>query len=967
MAGMRRRPASPGLVLLIAAVLLLAIPGAARTEAATAPSGVTAADVGTTALAAASASLARGDGPAAGSALSCSSSGPDAARCAVSSTSNASGPVWGSLDPGPDSRIPFQRAYAPLVWDASDGYVLLFGGGLTTYTYYLTNDTWIFSDGAWTQLHPAQAPSPRDAETLVYDPTLGGGEVVLFGGYGQESLGAPYVDNDTWTYHAGVWTNVTVAGAPAPPASWGQGSAYDAQDGYLLVFGGVNGDYVSLGSTWSYAASGWVNRTPSGGPAPRNVPGLAYDAADHEVVMFGGLNTTDYDSFNDTWTYAGGLWTELSPSPAPPGRDDEAMAYSTDLSKVVMYGGYNESTDVAYNDTWTFAGGSWTNVTPPGPTPGPLDDAGLAEEGSGPMILFGGYNAELYNDSQATWTFSGSAWQLVPLPGASGPRVYSPAMVYDARDGYVLLFGGGNDYAETTNATWTWSQGNWTQLHPALSPPPLLEAGIAFDSALNEVVLFSGEGFDAHGNPTFTNQTWTFAGGAWTNRTATAGAAPTARYGAAMAYDAGDATVVLFGGYGYNATASAYQYFSDTWAYDGTWRQLSEPAPPPGREGASLVFDPAENASILFGGYDDGELLGDTWELVDLAWTEPLETVAPQAREFAQAAWDPETASLVLYGGLIAGPYSYLDAWDTWSFADHAWTELTANTDANMLASPSNPGGRNGGGLAYDPADGLLLLYGGSPAQSPGPDNDLWAFDVVGATASAPVVTGTAPLTVSFTGAPVGGVAPYAYRWTFGDGTSSSAADPTHGFAMGGNYTVTFTVTDALGAQASTTLVVSARSPLFADASASVGGGPAPLTVQFRDSATGGAPPYTYAWRFGDGATSAVADPAHTYATAGTYEAFVWTNDSASDSVVRSVNVTVNTTSSPGGSSGSGSSSGTGFSGTWLAIGLVVGLALGAAVGLLLARRGRTRGGTTPPPIAVFSPPPPPPPPPGTG
>jgi PKD repeat protein len=45
--------------------------------------------------------------------------------------------------------------------------------------------------------------------------------------------------------------------------------------------------------------------------------------------------------------------------------------------------------------------------------------------------------------------------------------------------------------------------------------------------------------------------------------------------------------------------------------------------------------------------------------------------------------------------------------------------------------------------------------------------------------------------------------------------------------------------------------------------------GPAPLTVQFTDTSTGGG--VAWAWSFGDGATSNEQNPTHTYTNPGTY------------------------------------------------------------------------------------------------
>jgi PKD repeat protein len=47
--------------------------------------------------------------------------------------------------------------------------------------------------------------------------------------------------------------------------------------------------------------------------------------------------------------------------------------------------------------------------------------------------------------------------------------------------------------------------------------------------------------------------------------------------------------------------------------------------------------------------------------------------------------------------------------------------------------------------------------------------------------------------------------------------------------------------------------------------------GKAPLTVQFTASPSGGTPPYSYKWDFGDGGTSTEQNPSHTYTKAGDY------------------------------------------------------------------------------------------------
>ena len=75
--------------------------------------------------------------------------------------------------------------------------------------------------------------------------------------------------------------------------------------------------------------------------------------------------------------------------------------------------------------------------------------------------------------------------------------------------------------------------------------------------------------------------------------------------------------------------------------------------------------------------------------------------------------------------------------------------------------------------------------------------------------------------------------------------------------------------------------------------------GTAPLNVQFTDSSTG--TPTSWAWDFGDGGTSTLKNPAHTYATAGTYSVkLTATNASGSNSVTKSNLVSVSSTPSTG-------------------------------------------------------------------
>jgi transglutaminase-like putative cysteine protease len=75
---------------------------------------------------------------------------------------------------------------------------------------------------------------------------------------------------------------------------------------------------------------------------------------------------------------------------------------------------------------------------------------------------------------------------------------------------------------------------------------------------------------------------------------------------------------------------------------------------------------------------------------------------------------------------------------------------------------------------------------------------------------SAEPASGPAPLAVNFTSAVSGGTQPYTYAWAFGDGASSSEANPGHVFTLPGTYTASLTVSDSGSKTATSSVVVTA-------------------------------------------------------------------------------------------------------------------------------------------------------------
>jgi len=139
--------------------------------------------------------------------------------------------------------------------------------------------------------------------------------------------------------------------------------------------------------------------------------------------------------------------------------------------------------------------------------------------------------------------------------------------------------------------------------------------------------------------------------------------------------------------------------------------------------------------------------------------------------------------------------------------------------------------------------------------------------------------SGVAGESIQFTGSASGGVEPYSWSWDFGDGNTSDEQNPTHTYSTSGNYTVTLTVTDSCSLTTDTDTTWAQVNPaLEADANGPYSGTICDA-IQFTGSATGGIPPYTYHWDFGDGNTSDEQNPTHQYTTPGNYTVVLTVTD----------------------------------------------------------------------------------------
>ena len=117
--------------------------------------------------------------------------------------------AWTELFP---LTTPLGRDSSGLVYDPSDSSMMLFGG-YTPAASAALNDTWLFRGGTWTEVPTGTGPLPRYGFGLVWDPATY--TDILFGGYSPLCPTATAnLCNDTWSWSDGTWTELHPTGAP---------------------------------------------------------------------------------------------------------------------------------------------------------------------------------------------------------------------------------------------------------------------------------------------------------------------------------------------------------------------------------------------------------------------------------------------------------------------------------------------------------------------------------------------------------------------------------------------------------------------------------------------------------------------------------------------------------------------------------------------------------------------------------
>lgn len=294
-----------------------------------------------------------------------------------------------------------------------------------------------------------------------------------------------------------------------PSARSGAAMVYDSRRKVAVLFGG-GGETGVFGDTWEYDGTRWHQILTPQAPSPRYLPVMSYDPDSDSVVLYGG-QTENGTVVTDTWQYDGRTWTALTAKyPTPRTFIWSTMAFDPTISKHVLYGPQGRADGP--HETWLFDTERWQRseaLIPGNPGSPALLQATMAYDSSrGRLVLQG----------VGPWTYewNGSSWSTALIPESAGalPRRddfrVNHRMVYDLKRQVVVMYG----WAAGSSLTWEYDGERWTAVTVPNVPPPRSDTAMVYDERQGVVLMFGGITPDGE----ILGDLWAFDGERWLQR-----------------------------------------------------------------------------------------------------------------------------------------------------------------------------------------------------------------------------------------------------------------------------------------------------------------------------------------------------------------------------------------------------------------------------------------------------------------
>jgi hypothetical protein len=259
-----------------------------------------------------------------------------------------------------------------------------------------------------------------------------------------------------------------------------------------------------------------------------------------------------------------------------------------------------------FGDLRVFSKGSRKKLSDSGPAPS-NKFAFAYDQKRKRAVLFGGSGAndELFSD---TWEWDGKAWTKI---NATGPTKRDhPLGAYDPQNQAIIVKGGFNSSGLLTD-TWSFDGIKWTQLIDAGDGGNGLAHGMFVDESTNRLTLITVEMNDQN-QQRLRNTWWTLNKNKWESSGKKFPSTSKQSIQAISAYGKGG--ILVFDG-----DDIANNNATTAWFSKGKWTSQNMKGPQP-RVGHAMVWDPATNAVVLFGGFNRKKFFDDTWIWQNEKW-----------------------------------------------------------------------------------------------------------------------------------------------------------------------------------------------------------------------------------------------------------------------------------------------------------------------------------------------------------
>lgn len=264
----------------------------------------------------------------------------------------------------------------------------------------------------------------------------------------------------------------------------------------LLAVAAATPAIARISHVTSAQSATWTLLDDASGPIARWDHVLLPDPSGNRLFVFGGRDGNGV-SLSDLWTFdlTSQMWSAIeSEGPAP--RFGVAAAILPDASGFILFAGQSES--VFYNDLWQFdfEQRSWT-LLDDGTTiaPSPRYGFGGDFDALGRFVVSHGFTFDGRFDD--TWAFDTiqNAWAHISPPAETRPlrRCLHEVLAVEGGDHLLLYAGCSSGYGPCPQGDlWTFdvSSATWTQLAPDALPAP--RSNPAMCSAGQEIVLVGG-------------------------------------------------------------------------------------------------------------------------------------------------------------------------------------------------------------------------------------------------------------------------------------------------------------------------------------------------------------------------------------------------------------------------------------------------------------------------------------------